>query len=389
MPWVAAWAYQRRSRWPTRTRGRSSVDGAQASLLAVNDPERQVRAQREKLAGSPRADRIVGGPGKNEIDGREGNDELVGGASDDVFIGGAGDDVLDGGLGNDIARYRGSVLEYDISRISSTQTRVRHARFRPGQNDGNDLARNVKRLDFKDRQVFLDGSNNAPLAQPDEGLSTVDGRSLTIPFARLLGNDVDFDGDRLTITQVKGKPANSVKIVGNSVVFTPPAGIQWALADFSSYETTFLYTVSDGKGGTATASASVTINRPSRPAGTPHGTCGYFARWSRWPRRIARRVFTKAAGQSILGPDSRTDSDDLILVPSSGAMTGGTVDGGGGIDELRFTNAGTAQTLTLGSTLTNVEQVVIGTTGTHPRPPTPAARRPIMSTQAASATACS
>ena len=42
-------------------------------------------------------------------------------------------------------------------------------------------------------------------------------------------------------------------------------------------------------------------------------------------------------------------------------MTGGTVDGGAGVDELRFTNGGTAQTLTLGSSLTNVEQVVIGT----------------------------
>ena len=50
-------------------------------------------------------------------------------------------------------------------------------------------------------------------------------------------------------------------------------------------------------------------------------------------------------------------------------MTGGTVDGAGGIDELRFTNTGTAQTLTLGSSLTNVEQVVIGTGDV--RPPTP------------------
>ena len=337
--------------------GTPSADGVQASSLAVNDSERQVGVQREKLVGSPRADRIVGGPGKNEIDGREGNDELVGGASDDVFVGGAGDDVLDGGLGNDIARYRGSVLEYDLTRISSTQTRVRHARPRPGQDDGNDLARNVKRLDFKDRQVFLDGSNNAPLAQPDEGLSTVDGRSLTIPFARLLGNDVDFDGDRLTITQVKGKPSSSFKIVGNSVVFTPPAGIQWALADFSSYENTFLYTISDGKGGTSTASASVTITRPANLRGLPTGPAGVSRDGAGGPGESPGAIFTKVSGQSVTG----TGSDDLILVPSSGAMTGGTVDGGVGTDELRFTNTGTAQTLTLGSTLTNVEQVVVGT----------------------------
>ena len=344
--------------------GRLSGDGTQASLLAVNDPERQARVQREKLAGSPRADRIVGGPGKNEIDGREGNDELVGGASDDVFIGGAGDDVLDGGLGNDIARYQGSVLEYDISRISSTQARVKHTRFRPGQNDGNDLVRNVKRLDFKDRQVFLDGSNNAPIAQPDEGLSTVDGKSLTIPFARLLGNDIDLDGDRLTITGVKGNPGKSVKIVGNAVVFTPPVGVQWALADFSSYETSFFYTVSDGKGGTASAAATVTINRPSNLRGLPTGPATLEVEGAGGPGDPPGQVFTKVSGQSVTG----LNTDDLILVPTSGAMTGGTVDGAGGVDELRFTNTGTAQTLTLGSSLTNVEQVVIGTTGTTNSP---------------------
>ncbi|MFO1206182.1 MAG: DUF6605 domain-containing protein [Burkholderiales bacterium] len=333
------------------------VDGVQAAAL---DAQRQIRGPREELVGSPRADRIVGGPGRNEIDGRQGNDELVGGASDDILIGGDGDDTLDGGSGADIARYRGSVLSYDITRLSSTQFRVKNTRAQPSQNDGNDLVRNIKRLDFKDRQVFLDGSNNAPIAQPDEGLSTVDGKSLTIPFARLLGNDIDLDGDRLTITGVKGNPDRSVKIVGNSVVFTPPVGVQWALADFSSYETAFFYTVSDGKGGTASASATVTINRPSDLRGLPTGPATLEVEGAGGPGDPPGQVFTKVSGQSVTG----TANDDLILVPTSGAMTGGTVDGGAGVDELRFTNTGTAQTLTLGTSLANVEQVVIGTGST-------------------------
>ncbi len=182
-------------------------------------------------------------------------------------------------------------------------------------------------------------------------------RSLTIPFARLLGNDVDFDGDRLTITGVKGNPDKSVKIVGNSVVFTPPVGVQWALADFSSYETSFFYTVSDGKGGTASASATVTINRPSDLRGLPTGPATIEQEGAGGPGDPPGQVFTKVSGLPVTG----TANDDLILVPTSGAMTGGTVDGGAGVDELRFTNTGTAQTLTLGSSLTNVEQVVIGT----------------------------
>ncbi len=342
---------------PTSLETAYSVDGAVASALAVNDPQRQTRVVREKLVGSPRADQIVGGPGRNEIDGRQGNDQLVGGVSDDIFVGGPGDDVIDGGGGSDVSRFSGSVLEYDIQRLSSSQVRVAHSRPGRDGNDGTDLERNIKRLDFKDRQVFVDGSNNAPVAQPDEGLSTVDGKALTIPFARLLGNDVDFDGDRLTITGVKGNPDKSVKIVGNSVVFTPPVGVQWALADFSSYETSFFYTVSDGKGGTASASAAVTINRPSDLRGLPTGPATIEQEGAGGPGDPPGQVFTKASGQSVTG----TANDDLILLPNSGAMTGGTVDGGTGVDELRFTNAGTAQTLTLGSSLTNVEQAVIGT----------------------------
>ena len=314
-----------------------------------------------RVGGSPRADRIVGGPGRNEIDGRGGNDDIAGGPRDDVLTGADGDDVLDGGLGPDVARYRGSVLQYDISRVSSTQFNVRHARPRPGQSDGADLVRNVERLDFKDRKVYIDGSNNAPLAQPDDGLSTVDGKSLTIPFSRLLANDVEFDGDKMTITNVKGKPPESVRIIGGSVVFTPPVGIQWALASFTSYEIPFLYTVSDGRGGTATASATVTINRPSDLRGLPGGPAGRSREGAAGPGESPGTTFTKAAGQSVTG----TAGEDLILVPSSGAMTGGIVDGGAAVDELRFTNTGSAQTLTLPGSLVNVERVVIGT-GTGP-----------------------
>lgn len=234
----------------------------------------RVRPGVSKLAGSARADRIVGGPRSNEIEGHAGDDELIGGPDGDVLDGGAGNDVLDGGAGADIARFRGSVLEYELSRQSATQFTVRHARPGAGGSDGTDRVRNVERLDFRDRQVFLDGSNNVPLAQADDGLSVVDGRSLTIPFRRLLDNDVDFDGDRLTITQVKGKPADSVRIVGGTIVFTPPAGVQWALAGFTSYELPFLYTVSDGRGGTATTSATVTITRPADLRGLRTGPAG-------------------------------------------------------------------------------------------------------------------
>ena len=71
-------------------------------------------------------------------------------------------------------------------------------------------------------------------------------------------------------------------------------------------------------------------------------------------------LFTKTAGASIAG----TTGDDIILVASAAAMSGGSADGDAGTDELRFASTA-GETLVLGSNVINVERVVIGTgTGT-------------------------
>ncbi|WP_157964648.1 VCBS domain-containing protein, partial [Algibacillus agarilyticus] len=74
-----------------------------------------------------------------------------------------------------------------------------------------------------------------------------------IAFADLLDNDTDIDGDSLTITGVSNPSSGTVEINGsNEVIFKPVAtstGIQ-----------TFQYTISDGKGGTDTATVSVYVN---------------------------------------------------------------------------------------------------------------------------------
>jgi Ca2+-binding RTX toxin-like protein len=94
--------------------------------------------------------------------------------------------------------------------------------------------------------------NDAPVAKDDTGLTTAFNTALTILPATLLANDNDVDGDTLTITGVSGA-ANGVVAINSAgnVVFTPTAG-------FSGL-TTFSYTIGDGKGGTATATVSVTV----------------------------------------------------------------------------------------------------------------------------------
>ena len=86
------------------------------------------------------------------------------------------------------------------------------------------------------------------VAQDDDGFSVVAGEELRIPMSTLLANDADADGDALSITAVNG-----ATIDGNDIVFTS------ATAGNAS----FTYMVSDGKGGTDTATVDVVVT----PAG--------------------------------------------------------------------------------------------------------------------------
>ncbi|HEU4663591.1 MAG TPA: Ig-like domain-containing protein, partial [Dokdonella sp.] len=75
----------------------------------------------------------------------------------------------------------------------------------------------------------------------------------------VLANDSDPDGDPLTIIAVtqpigaNGGPAGTVAITGTTVTWSP-AGYLGAA--------TFSYTISDGRGGTATATVDVVTAIP-------------------------------------------------------------------------------------------------------------------------------
>jgi hypothetical protein len=98
--------------------------------------------------------------------------------------------------------------------------------------------------------VTVGATNDAPVATPDSKATTED----TPTTIAVLSNDTDPDGDTLTLLSVAQPPAGTgtTALAGNSVTYTPPAN--WFGA------TTFAYTVSDGKGGTATANVTVTVS---------------------------------------------------------------------------------------------------------------------------------
>ncbi|MEO8133999.1 MAG: Ig-like domain-containing protein [Betaproteobacteria bacterium] len=98
--------------------------------------------------------------------------------------------------------------------------------------------------------------NRPPVAQNDS--FTVNQNSSANSF-NVLANDSDPDGDALTVTAI-GPPAHGVaSLSSGNVSYTPTTGFTGSDA--------FTYTISDGRGGTASATVSVTIqpvvvNRP-------------------------------------------------------------------------------------------------------------------------------
>lgn len=111
--------------------------------------------------------------------------------------------------------------------------------------------------------------NDAPEAEDDQGFETNENEAVTILATDLLANDMDVDGDSLSISSVNAAQNGSVSLDGNgNVIFVPDVDYAGSAG--------FDYTVSDGAGGSATASVDLTViadpDPPTNPTiiGTPN-----------------------------------------------------------------------------------------------------------------------
>ena len=95
--------------------------------------------------------------------------------------------------------------------------------------------------------------NDLPVAVPDFATTNED---ITVTVD-VTANDSDADGDSLTVTNVSGASNGTASVIGNQVRYVPDPG-------FSGSET-LTYTISDGNGGTDSASLSITINMVNDP----------------------------------------------------------------------------------------------------------------------------
>lgn len=97
-------------------------------------------------------------------------------------------------------------------------------------------------------------TNHPPVAQDDN--ATV-GENSTANAIAVLVNDSDPDGDTLTVTSVTPPTHGSAASSGSGVTYTPAP-------DYLGPDS-FTYSISDGHGGSATATVHITVSTPNHP----------------------------------------------------------------------------------------------------------------------------
>jgi hypothetical protein len=96
--------------------------------------------------------------------------------------------------------------------------------------------------------------NDDPVAKDDAFKATED-TALNMTATQLLSNDTDVDGDILTITSVDTTSANGGTITFNAIT----GAIEYTPAKDYNGADSFTYSISDGNGGTDTATVNLTV----------------------------------------------------------------------------------------------------------------------------------
>ncbi|WP_425350070.1 N,N-dimethylformamidase beta subunit family domain-containing protein, partial [Methylobacterium tarhaniae] len=99
-------------------------------------------------------------------------------------------------------------------------------------------------------------TNQGPTAVNDTGPAVTQNTAVTFSTATLLANDTDPNGDPLTVTGVSAPTNGTVSLnpTNATVTFTPTANYTGAAG--------FSYAISDGRGGTSSATVALTVSAP-------------------------------------------------------------------------------------------------------------------------------
>ncbi|MEA3036794.1 MAG: hypothetical protein QOH04_2571 [Sphingomonadales bacterium] len=152
--------------------------------------------------------------------------------------------------------------------------------------------------------------NDAPVAN-DDNVSAVKNHSATYAAATLTGNDTDAEGDTIAITAVHNGSNGTVVLNGDgTVTFTPTANYFGPA--------TFTYDVSDGHGGTDTATVNVDVEPNTPPVANDDSLTA-----------VEDTPKTYLASD-LIGNDTDADGDPLHISAVSNAQHGNVVLNGNG-----------------------------------------------------------
>ena len=151
------------------------------------------------------------------------------------------------------------------------------------------------------------GTDRPPVAVNDSGFTTTQNTALNILGSTLLANDSDPDGDPLTITGVSGglNGTASFNAQNNTATFTPTTGYTGPAS--------FTYAISDGRGGTASASVSLTVNPATDRPPVAVNDSGFTT---------TQNTALNILGSALLANDSDPDGDPLTITGVSGGLNG-------------------------------------------------------------------
>jgi uncharacterized lipoprotein NlpE involved in copper resistance len=157
--------------------------------------------------------------------------------------------------------------------------------------------------------VTIDVTNAAPVAD-DESYAVQTGQVLTITAPGVLDGDTDADGDALSVLSVDltGLAGTLGSFADGGFIFTPTAGFVGT--------TSFTYTVSDGLGGSDTATVTIDVTATANT-----------------PPQVQDETYTVHAGDvlavnaaaGLLANDTDADGDTLRVMnfeaPANGSLT--------------------------------------------------------------------
>lgn len=198
-------------------------------------------------------------------------------------------------------------------------------------------------------EIALPSSGVIPNQNPVALDDTASGNEDTVILIDALNNDTDQDGDALTISTVN--PANgTAAIVSNEVEYSPPS-------DFNG-TTTIAYSISDGNGGSDSATITVTVIAQNDP---PVATDDN-----------AQTQPNVAVNFDVLNNDSDVDGDTLTVTSTIGAQGSVVIESDNTLTYTPVTNFSGTDTFDYdisdgnGGTATATVSVVVGAAGRVP-----------------------